>query len=273
MPGNECVAEVIAVGSDTKFVKVGDLVVPLVTGLGTWRSHAIYCEQEVMKVLENVGIAEAATITVNPCTAYRMLKDFVPLKSGDTVIQNGANSACGQAVFQLCKAFNLKCVGIVRNRPDLEQLTKYLKQLGATEVLTEEECRSTQLFKSGQLKKPKLALNCVGGKNALEMMKHLDNKGFMVTYGGMSREPVTIPTSALIFKDVNVRGFWMTRWKSENSGNPKTQIMFDELFKLLQSGELKAPAHEMVPFHDYKEALSNSLKMHGFAGKKILLKF
>lgn len=46
-------------------------------------------------------MVEAATIAVNPATAYRMLKDFVPLKSGDTVIQNGANSAVGQAVIQV----------------------------------------------------------------------------------------------------------------------------------------------------------------------------
>lgn len=34
----------------------------------------------------------AATIGVNPCTAYRLLRDFENLREGDTVIQNGANS-------------------------------------------------------------------------------------------------------------------------------------------------------------------------------------
>lgn len=38
---------------------------------------------------------------MNPPTAYRMLKDFVDLKPGDTVIQNGANSAVGKAVIQV----------------------------------------------------------------------------------------------------------------------------------------------------------------------------
>ena len=46
-----------------------------------------------------------ATIAVNPGTAYRMLKDFVALKSGDVVIQNGANSAVGQAVIQVKNSF------------------------------------------------------------------------------------------------------------------------------------------------------------------------
>jgi trans-2-enoyl-CoA reductase len=38
---------------------------------------------------------------VNPPTAYRMLKDFVKLNPGDTVIQNGANSAVGRNVIQV----------------------------------------------------------------------------------------------------------------------------------------------------------------------------
>ncbi len=33
----------------------------------------------------------------------------------------------------------------------------------------------------------------------------------MVTYGGMSMQPVSVPTSLLIFKDLRVRGFWMSR--------------------------------------------------------------
>lgn len=38
---------------------------------------------------------------VNPSTAYRMLKDFVALERGDTVVQNGSNSGVGRAVMQV----------------------------------------------------------------------------------------------------------------------------------------------------------------------------
>lgn len=34
-----------------------------------------------------------------------MLKDFVDLKPGDTVMQNGANSAVGRAVIQVLDCF------------------------------------------------------------------------------------------------------------------------------------------------------------------------
>lgn len=271
--GNECVSEVVAVGPQVGGLKVGDRVVPFATGLGTWRSHALYKEGTLMKVPNSIGIAEAATITVNPCTAYRMLKDFVSLKAGDTVIQNGANSACGQAVIQLCRAWGVECVGIVRDRPEFNQLRMYLKDLGAAEILTEEELRTTKIFKDGLFKKPKLALNCVGGKNALEVSRHLDNHGIMVTYGGMSREPVIVPTASLIFKDLQFSGFWMTRWTKNNAQSVERTEMFTELFGLIEKGALKAPAHEMIAYTDYVTAVTNALNLQGFVGKKYIFSF
>lgn len=226
-----------------------------------------------MKVPKELSIIDAATLTVNPATAYRMLIDYIELKPGDTVIQNGANSAVGQAVFQLCKHWNINCVGIVRKRSNLDELIEYLKDLGATEVLTEEQLRTTDIFKSKKLQKPKLAFNCVGGKNATEMLRHIDHKGIMVTYGGMSREPVIAPTAALIFKDITFKGFWMTRWTKENYKSNVRINMFNELISLMINGKIKSVAHKMIKFNDYEIALNEALNPTGFSGEKLIFDF
>ncbi|CAG9817870.1 unnamed protein product [Phaedon cochleariae] len=218
VPGNEGVAQVVKLGSGVSNITIGDHVVPLTNNLGTWRTHLILPQENLLKIPKTLGIVEAATLTVNPCTAYRMLRDFADLKPGDTVIQNGANSACGQNVIQICRSWGLKTVNIVRNRPDIDKLKEFLTSLGASFVLTEEELRTTDIFKTDKIERPRLALNCVGGKSALEIMRYLQNGSPLVTYGGMSREPVTVPTSALIFKDLQICGFWMTRWTKENAG-------------------------------------------------------
>lgn len=70
-----------------------------------------------------------------------MLRDFVNLKPGDVVIQNGGNSACGQNVIQICRINNLISVNVVRDRPEINGLKSYLESLGADYVLTEEELR------------------------------------------------------------------------------------------------------------------------------------
>lgn len=273
VPGNEGVGEIVEVGSEVKDLAVGDRVVPLSSGLGTWRTHAKLAADNALSVPKKLGLVEAATLTVNPCTAYRMLRDFANLKPGDVIIQNGANSACGQYVIQIARVWGLKSVNIVRDRPEINELKDFLRKLGATEVLTEEELRKTDLFKSGKLARPKLALNCVGGQNALEVMRHLEKCAPIVTYGGMSREPLTVPTSALIFKDIQVRGFWMTEWSQKNADSIERFEMFEELIAMMTNNELQGPAYKMVDFGDYKEALLNTMTIKGMIGRKYILSF
>jgi trans-2-enoyl-CoA reductase len=273
VPGNEGVGEVVRVGPGVTDLKEGDRVVPLVNALGTWRTHTLLCKSNVLKVPKKLGLVEAATLTVNPCTAYRMLRDFVDLKPGDTVIQNGANSACGQNVIQICRAWGLRSVNIVRDRAGIDELRGFLKDIGANYVLTEEELRKTDIFKSKEIERPKLALNCVGGQNALEILRHLQKGSTMVTYGGMSREPVMIPTSALIFKDLRIKGFWMTEWSKRNADSIDRFEMFEELISMMTNNELQGPAFKMVSFDQYKEALMNTMTIKGMIGKKYILEF
>lgn len=102
------------------------------------------------------------------------------------------------------------------------------------------------------------------------MMRHLDNEGVMVTYGGMSREPVTVPTSALIFKDLSFRGFWMTRWTKENLGSSDHVVMLSEIANLSKSGNLLPPPHQLVPLSNYKDILSKAMNISGKAGLKYI---
>lgn len=271
VPGNEGVAEILEVGDAVKDFKVGDRVIPFENLLGTWRTTANFDSQQLYKVPKELEVVHAATCNVNPPTAFRMLKDFVDLKPGDTVIQNGANSAVGQAVNQLCRIWGLKCVNVVRDRPDVGNLKAFLKSLGATEVLTEEEVRVTTLFKSGALPAPKLALNCIGGKSATNILRYLANQGIMVTYGAMSRDALIIPNSALIFKDIAFKGFWMSRWCTEHPD--RRDEMYKELFKIMMSGEFKAAAHRFVSINDFQTALAEKSSVKGMTGDKILFDF
>lgn len=95
----------------------------------------------------------------------------------------------------------------------------------------------------------------------------------MVTYGGMSREPVTVPTSALIFKDLSIRGYWMTRWNIENAGSSDHVVMLSEIASLFKCGKLKPPPHELVPLSDFKSVLSKAMNLSGKTGLKYIFDF
>ncbi|KAL7874451.1 hypothetical protein SRHO_G00054210 [Serrasalmus rhombeus] len=270
--GNEGVGQVIEVGSKVKTVKVGNWVIPRDAGLGTWQTLVVLSADDLVTLPSDIPLLSAATLGVNPCTALRMLSDFEELKPGDTVIQNAANSGVGQAVIQIAAAKGVHTINVVRDRPDLSQLTDRLKVMGATHVIKEETLRRPEmkeLFKF--YPRPKLALNGVGGKSATELLRHLQSGGTMVTYGGMAKQPITVPVSALIFKDVKVRGFWVTQWKRNHGHNDKALCsMLDELCTLIRAGKLSPPACTEVSIKDFHKALDNAMKPY-ISTKQVLV--
>ncbi|KAJ3026598.1 hypothetical protein HDV00_011708 [Rhizophlyctis rosea] len=238
-------------------------------GVGTWRTHATAPEDDFIKLdAKGISVVSAATVAVNPCTAYRMLKDFVKLQPGDTIIQNGANSSVGQAVIQLARAWGIKTINVVRDRPDIEELTEKLTSLGADLVV-----EADKMFQPEAIKKakklgppPRLGLNCVGGKSALNMTRVLGPSAHMVTYGGMSLKPLSLPTGAFIFQDLTCHGFWMTRWYQNHSPEERS-AMVDEIFGLIREGKFKEPWCEQVDFEQGLEAVKLSVG----GGKRVLI--
>ncbi|KAI1894888.1 hypothetical protein AGOR_G00120400 [Albula goreensis] len=126
-----------------------------------------------------------------------------------------------------------------------------------------------ELFK--KVPRPKLALNGVGGKSATELLRHLQAGGTMVTYGGMAKQPVTVPVSALIFKDVKVRGFWVTQWKKDHAQDTGALSgMLAQLCSLIREGKLSAPACTEVRLEDHARALDAAMKPY-ISTKQVLV--
>ena len=256
--GNEGVAEVVKTFEGSAFRK-GDWVVPNGAGFGTWRTHAICSEEDVFAIPSDIPLISAATMSVNPCTAYRMLHDFAKLAPGDVIIQNGANSGVGQAVIQIAADLGLRTVNIIRDRDNVDKLIAYLSSLGATHVTTDKAFSTNMKSWMEILPKPKLAFNCVGGKAVLHLVKYLEKEGTIVTYGGMSRQPLALPTGPLIFNDICARGFWMTRWTANNKSSPERQVMWAYLAELIKRGKLNEPKHNRVSIENFKEAVDNAM--------------
>ena len=49
---------------------------------GIWRTSIVAGADHFVKISQSIPLQMAATISINPTTAYRMLKDFVNLKPG-----------------------------------------------------------------------------------------------------------------------------------------------------------------------------------------------
>uniref|UniRef100_A0A7S3QL23 Enoyl reductase (ER) domain-containing protein n=1 Tax=Dunaliella tertiolecta TaxID=3047 RepID=A0A7S3QL23_DUNTE len=236
---------------------------------GTWRTRGVFNAKHFWRVPRDLPLEAAATLCVNPTTALAMLERFVPLSPGDVVVQNGATSAVGQAVIQLAKAKGLQTVNIIRDRPNWAETEDWLKKLGADVVTTEEKLLESlkQNGGKGPLADCKLGLNCVGGSSAVAVAKALCEGGTMVTYGGMSMQPVNIPTSLLIFKDLNFRGFWLSGRFARTQPNAQKELLA-KVVQYIQEGHLQVRTKE-IPLERFQEALA--LTNTAYRDQKVLL--
>lgn len=281
--GNEGVAEVISKGGNVKGIEKGDWVIMKKQGFGTWRTHAQTTADNLLAIKNRDGLKpeQVGTVSVNPCTAYRMLKDFVDLQPGDWFIQNGANSGVGRAAIQLAKLWGYKSINIVRKRETgHEALVEDLKSLGADVVVTDEDLarkdfrdQLKSLTNNGR-EPVRLGLNCVGGALVNNMAKHLSANSPIVTYGAMSKQPVQLPMGLLIFKNISFQGFWVSRWSDANPAEKEKCVQ--EILDLTREGKFKDIPTEKITWDrsTKQEALVDAVQgtLEGFrSGKGIFI--
>jgi mitochondrial enoyl-[acyl-carrier protein] reductase / trans-2-enoyl-CoA reductase len=246
--GNEGAGRVAAVGEGVAGLSPGDLVAVL--RRGTWARNITLPADDLFKLPGELDPWQASMMGVNPPTALLMLRGFVNCQPGDWVVQNAANSAVGRAVIQIARARGLRTLNVVRRK----ELFDELAGLGADRVVTEETDlrKETKALCDGA--RPRLALNAVGGQSALNIANALAPGSTLVTFGGMARQPLKIPNSLLIFKDLRFTGFWLTRWKSHASAEEKSAV-FSDLANLSLTGNLRIAIHQTYPLEELTAAL------------------
>lgn len=252
--GNEGVFEVVHVPlgvENANGVREGDVVIPLQANFGTWSDYRTCSRASDLVKVPGIDLIAAATIAVNACTAYQMVNNYVKWDGGNEwIVQNAGNSSVSRIVSQIAKAQGIKTLSVVRDREDFEQLANELEtKYGATKVISEGENNDKQFAKEvlpqilGPNAQVKLALNSVGGKSSASIARKLSRDATMLTYGGMSKMPVTLPTSLHIFKGLKSMGFWVT----ENSKkDPQSKIeTINALLKLYANGDIVSPKDEV----------------------------
>ncbi|ESK91907.1 mitochondrial enoyl [Moniliophthora roreri MCA 2997] len=127
-----------------------------------------------------------------------------------------------------------------------------------------------------------LALNCVGGPVTSSMAKLLDANAHLVSYGAMSKQPLSLPTSLFIFKNLAALGYSQARWNDTHSREEFRNLIHVVAKMLDRKGAgLRAPQHEIVNISaeaSDEEATRNvrdifSSLSNGRFGKKVLFRW
>ena len=264
-PGFEGAGVVVDLGGDVTGMTAGALVI-LPHNLGTWREAVAVKASELVAVPPETGPALAAMLKINPMTAWRLLHDYVDLKSGDWLIQNAANSAAGRAVIQIANDLGYKTVNVVRRA----ELIDELRSEGGDVVFVDGENLREEVKNATSGAPVRLGLNAVGGESALRLANCLAPGSTMVTFGAMSLQPLKIPNGLLIFKDLRFRGIWINKWY-DNATIAERMDAFRPLFELARRGLLKTKVERAYPISEARAAVRHSAQ--GKRSGKIIFEF
>jgi trans-2-enoyl-CoA reductase len=249
--GNEGVGRVAALGPRVQGFREGDLVLPM--RRGTWAQFMLASAAESVRLPRELDVFQAAMLSVNPASAWGLLEGFVNLQQGEWVAQNAANSAVGRCAIQIARHRGWKTLNVVR-RPEV---VEDLSALGADAVFLESQDLREASEEVCGIARPRLALNAVGGASALNLAGALADLGTIVTYGAMGRQPLKIPNGFLIFRNLEFKGFWVSRWLKRLSP-VQSEEMWSSLASLSLKGTLRIPVHRVYPLTELPAALEEA---------------
>lgn len=252
--GKEGAGVVESVGPEVSEFRPGDRVIVPARG-GTWRDANVYRPDELTLIPPTMPLEQAALVRINPSSALCMLRGYVDLQPGEWIAQNAANSGVGQAVIQLARHFGWRTINLVRDLSSVDE------RLRATGDLFFPDCESIEVGEVAGAKNLRLALNAVGGESALRLLNGLADSGTLVTYGAMARRPLKVPNGLLIFRDLALRGFWLTRW-AKNQPHEVRQAMLAELIELASAGVLHSAIDTVYPLSAFADALAHAGQGH-----------
>lgn len=265
-PGLEGAGVVESLGEGVTALRPGQKVVPLKAPVGLWQEYIVVNERQVFPVPDEMNIEDAAMMLANPFSAYLMTREVMNVGEGEWILQTASGSALGLMVINLGKKFGFKTINVVRRREQVEEL----KARGADEVIcsSDEDIGERVKAITGG-KGVKYAIDAVAGNVGSAVAAALGVGGTLLVYGALDQADLHIGAGTLIFKEIAVKGFWVTRWFATATPERKKEV-FTELIPLILDGTLKSDVAARYPLDDIIQAVTHA--QAEARGGKILLK-
>ena len=128
--GFEVAGEIEATGPNVRHLKQGDHVYGATPRGGAHAEYVSVSEEEVVPKPEHMTYEEAATVPFSGNTALAYLRDLGGIRSGHSVLVNGASGGTGIFAVQLAKHFGASVTGVC-STTNLDMV----RSLGADEMI------------------------------------------------------------------------------------------------------------------------------------------
>ncbi len=263
--GTEGSGQVIATGPDVTDIRKGDQVLYL-SRTDCWQDYVSCTAKQVIRLPGELPEEAACMLKINPATAWLLLHQDDGQIPGGWIVQNASNSGVGHAVIAIARKLGIRTVNFVRR----EELIKPLLEAGGNVVVMDnDEGKNSAMEQIGNAP-VELALNAVGGESSLRIMSMLSEGATHITYGAMGKRPLKVPNSMLIFKNLKLRGFWLTKWlRTTEQG--EIENVYRTLCQLMLSGSMQQPVDSVYPPENVSSAIKRATENR--RSGKVLLDF
>ncbi|KAK2746323.1 NADPH:quinone reductase [Myotisia sp. PD_48] len=205
----------------------------------------------VAKIPEGIADEQALAVFLTGLTCLSFVKEAYPAKKGDWILLHAAAGGAGIIMTQLLKLAGAKVIGTAGG-PEKVAL---VKSLGADVVIDYKSADGSNWLKKVLEVTGGEGVNAVFdsvGKDTWEdSLKAVKRKGTVVFFGNSSGPVPPLNLLSLGAKNTKVcRPTLYGYIHTQEEFNHYTQ----ELFRLLQSGELKTKIHKIYPIKDIQEA-------------------
>ncbi|PYI05172.1 GroES-like protein [Aspergillus sclerotiicarbonarius CBS 121057] len=248
IPGSDGAARVLETGSDVSHLAVDDLVVLRTHCRGTWRTHGVFEEDDLIRVPSTIGPCLASLLRMAVAPAFFQLRDYYPLEPGDWIIQNAATGTISHFVCQLARLLGVQVISVIRNRSTTEELDRtkrLLRSHGASVVLTQDEVMDPRVLEG---KRIVLAIDSVADDALVRAMAAaMTPGGTVLTAGflGSAPRPEINLRQLLWQKNLTLQPFRLSDCLSKRS-RAQQSALFEWFADLVSRGTLRAPALEFV---------------------------
>ena len=263
--GGEAVGRVAAIGGGVSHLKLGDRVLTQYAGRGSWRERILAKADGMFALPEEIGTLQLAMLAVNPATAWNMLNNFVALKPGEWILQNAGNSSVGYNVVRMARHLGARSVNVVRRDDQVEPLlTK-----GADAVVVDGADLPARIADAVGGEPIRLAFDAVSGGATRHLANAVAPGGSVVVYGILSGGRSEFDATDVLFRDVSIRGFWLTVWFRTITHDDKRDL-YRRLATMMTDATIEIPIEATYRMSEFKRALAHAARPHR-TGKVLLV--
>lgn len=263
--GTEGAGVVDAVGSEVTGFRPGDRVAYATGPLGAYSEYHVLPAEHLVRLPDSISCEEAAAVMLKGLTVQYLLRQTYEVKAGDIILFHAAAGGVGSIACQWARALGAKLIGVVGSDEKAERA----RRLGAWATINRktEDIRARMLELTEGCKCP-VVYDSVGAATWDISIDCVAPRGLMVSFGNASGPVTGVNLGQLAQKG----SLYVTRpVLAAYADTPeRRQAMADELFGLMESGQIKVEICQRYALADATQA-HRSLAAGETMGSTILL--